>query len=83
MEHPSVDRRTFLSQESTATIWPNLNGPFRGEYGRLVYLVIGTFKKGSKDLHALLETLSDFKLRAKGVVRGREGSERERAVILT
>ena len=45
------------------------------EYGNLVCLVMGTFQEGSKDLHSLLETLADHKLRAKGLARGREGTE--------
>ena len=53
------------------------------EYGNLQCLVMGTFQEGSKDLHSLLETLADHKLRAKGLARGREGTERERAVILS
>ena len=53
------------------------------EYGNLQCLVMGTFQEGSKDLHSLLETLADHKLRAKGLARGREGTERERAVMLS
>ena len=52
-------------------------------YGRLQCLVMGTFQEGSKDLHALLETLADCKLRAMGLARGREGTERERSTFLT
>ena len=52
-------------------------------YGNLQCLVMGAFQEGSKDLHALLETLSDSKLRAKGLARGREGTEQERAIILS
>ena len=44
---------------------------------------MGTFQEGSKDLHALLETLADCKLRAMGLARGREGTERERSTFLT
>ena len=51
-------------------------------YGRLQCLVMGTFQEGSKDLHALLETLADCKLRARGLARGREGTEWERSSIL-
>ena len=51
-------------------------------FGKLQCLVMGTFQEGSPDLHALLETLAVSKLRAKGLVRGREGTERERAIIL-
>ena len=53
------------------------------KYGNLQCLVMGTFQEGSKDLHSLLETLSDHKLRTRGLARGREGTERERAVILS
>ena len=44
---------------------------------------MGSFQEGSKDLHALLETLPDCRLRARGLARGREGTERERSVILS
>ena len=44
---------------------------------------MGSFQEGSKDLHALLETLADCRLRARGLARGREGTERERSVILS
>ena len=30
---------------------------------------MGTFQKGSEDLHVLLESLTDSKLRAKGLAR--------------
>ena len=43
---------------------------------------MGAFQKSSKDLHALLESLADSKLRAEGLARGREGSEEERSIIL-
>ena len=39
-------------------------------------------QEGNKDLHALLEHLADSQLKAKGLARGRKGSEQERAVIL-
>ena len=52
-------------------------------YGRLQCLVMGTFQEGSKDLHALLECLADSKLRATGLAREREGTERERSFILS
>jgi hypothetical protein len=52
-------------------------------YGRLQCLVMGTFQEGSKDLHALLETLADCKLRSMGLARGREGTERERSIFLS
>ena len=52
-------------------------------YGRLQCLVMGSFQEGSKDLHALLETLADCKLRTRGLARGREGTERERSAILS
>ena len=44
---------------------------------------MGTFQEGSKDLHALLESLADCKLRAMGLARGREGTERERSIFLS
>ena len=48
----------------------NSCGPLNG-------LVVGAFQEGSKDLHALL----DSQLRAKGLARGREGTDRERRII--
>ena len=38
---------------------------------------------GSKDLHSLLDTLADSKLRVLGLARGREGTERERSKMLS
>ena len=51
-------------------------------YGPLIGLVVGAFQEGSKDLHALLGTLADSQLRAKGLARGREGTDQERSIIL-
>ena len=51
-------------------------------FGNLQGLVMGAFQEGSKDLHALLESLADSKLRAKGLARGREGSEQERSIMI-
>ena len=44
--------------------------------------MVGAFQEGSKDLHALLGTLADSQLRAKGLARGREGTDQERSIIL-
>ena len=44
--------------------------------------VVGAFQEGSKDLHALLETLADSQLRFRGLARGREGTNQERSIIL-
>ena len=51
-------------------------------YGKLLCLVMGTFQEGSKDLHSLLDMIADAKIKARGLARGREGSEQERSVIL-
>ena len=51
-------------------------------YGPLIGLVVGAFQEGSKDLHSLLGTLADSQLRAKGLARGREGTDQERSIIL-
>ena len=51
-------------------------------YGPLIGLVVGAFQEGSNDLHALLGTLADSQLRAKGLARGREGTDQERSIIL-
>ena len=42
-------------------------------YVPLVGLVVGAYQEGSKDLHALLDTMADSQLRARGLARGREG----------
>ena len=44
--------------------------------------MVGAFQEGSHDLHVLLESLANSKLKAKGLARGREGSDHERSVIL-
>ena len=44
--------------------------------------VVGAFQEGSKDLHTLLGTLADSQLQARGLARGREGSDQERSIIL-
>ena len=44
---------------------------------------MGSFQEGSKDLHSLLETLADCRLKARGLARGREGTEREKSIILS
>ena len=51
-------------------------------FGPLQGLVVGSFQEASKDLHGLLEILTDSKLRVRGLARGREGSEWERGAIL-
>ena len=43
---------------------------------------MGAFQEGSKDLHALFESLADSKLRSKGLTRGREVSEQERSIMI-
>ena len=42
-------------------------------FGQLQGLVVGAFQEGSKDLHGLIETLADNKLRAMGLAQGRPG----------
>ena len=51
-------------------------------YGKLLFLVMGTFQEGSKDRHSLLDLIVDFKLCARGLARGKKGSEQERSIIL-
>ena len=51
-------------------------------YGKLLCLVMGTFQEGSKDMHSLLDIIAESKLKARGLARGREGTEQERSVIL-
>ena len=51
-------------------------------YGQLQGLVIGAFQEASKDLHDLLHTMADAKVTAKGLARGREGTNQERSIIL-
>ena len=43
---------------------------------------MGTFQEGSKDLHSLLDTMADSRLRAMGLARGRDGTDHERSVLL-
>ena len=52
-------------------------------YGQLQGLVMGSFQEGSKDVHSLLDILADSQLKAKGLAQGREGSDQERAIILS
>jgi hypothetical protein len=54
--------------------------PCRGEVWQVTRS--GSFHEASKDLHSLLECLTDSKLRARDLARGREGGEWERSVIL-
>ena len=51
-------------------------------YGDLICLVVGSFQEGSRDLHALLEWMTDAKMRSIGLARGWEGSDHERSMIL-
>ena len=51
-------------------------------FGTLQGLVVGSFQEASQDLHSLLECLTDAKLRARGLARGREGGDWERGIIL-
>ena len=44
----------------------------------LIGLVVGAFQEGSKDLHSLLDTMADSQLRARGLARGRQGTDQER-----
>ena len=52
-------------------------------HGRLLTWVMGAWQEGSKDIHALLDLLADAKVRTLGLARGREATERERAMILS
>ena len=68
---------------------PKENGGLAGplvrrlqSYGQLQGLVVGAFQEGSDDIHALLDVLADSQLRARGLARGREGSNHERSTIL-
>ena len=47
-------------------------------YGQLQGLVVGAFQEGSDDIHALLDVVADSQLKARGLARGREGSNHER-----
>ena len=51
-------------------------------YGPLIGLVVGAFQEGGRDLHALLGTLADSQLHAKGLPRGREVTDQERSIIV-
>ena len=52
-------------------------------YGRLKGLVIGPWQEESKDIHGLLDILTDCRLTAMGLARGREGSKVERGQIIS
>ena len=52
-------------------------------YGQLQGLVVGAFQEASKDVHSLLDVLADTKVKAMGLARGREGTDQERAAILS
>ena len=52
-------------------------------HGRLLTWVMGAWQERSKDLHGLLDLLTDAKVSALGLVRGREATEWERAMILS
>ena len=52
-------------------------------FGRLRGLVVGAWGEGSRDLHSLLDTLADYRLRAVGLARGRVGSDSDRGQILS
>ena len=51
-------------------------------FGRLQGLVLGAWQEGSKDLHDLLDTLAESKLKTMGLARGMQGTEMERGNIL-
>ena len=51
-------------------------------FGDLKGLVVGAFGEGSEDLHNLIKTLAESRLKAQGLARGREGSEAELGVIV-
>ena len=74
----NLDRKYHGTQEGqTGPLARRLAG-----YGQLQGLVVGAFQEGSQDLHGLIETLADNKLRAMGLAQGREGTEHERATIV-
>ncbi len=51
-------------------------------FGELQGLVVGAFGEGSEDLHSLVQTLGESRLRAQGLAQGREGSDAELGVII-
>ena len=91
-----VERRSALLAEEyrkpLAVLDQRYHGAGRGEtgplvrrlesYGQLQGLVVGAFQEGSDDIHALLDVIADSQLRARGLARGREGSNHERSTIL-
>ena len=50
-------------------------------YGPVLGLVVGAFQEGIQKLFALQESLADYQLKCKGLVKGREGSDSESSVI--
>ena len=51
------------------------------QYGELVKLVFGAFGEASQDVHTLIASLAECRLRKVGLQRGRAGGEQELAII--
>ena len=51
------------------------------QYGELVKLVFGAFGEASQDVHSLIASLAECRLRKVGLQRGRAGGEQELAII--
>ena len=75
----------LLDERYHATL-PGQVGPLvrrLDSYGQLQGLVLGAFQEASKDVHSLLDILADSRVKAMGLARGREGTDQERAAILS
>ena len=76
------------ARQSPLTDFSFKTGPFpvRETHQKLAFpskgLVVGAFGEGSDDLHSLVNTLAESRLRAQGLTRGREGSEKELGIIV-
>ena len=60
------------------------NGPVSrrlAEYGQVLPLCFGGYGEGSEEVHNLINTLANARLRKVGLARGRAGSDQELAII--
>ena len=52
------------------------------QYGDLQGLVVGAFGEGSQDLHTLVQTIAEAKVKSLGLARGRQGTEAELGIVV-
>ena len=92
----AVDRRARLLEQEYIKKARNTDRQFGGveegrvgpvetkllQYGKLQGLVVGAFGEGSEDLHSLVQTIAESKVKSMGLARGRSGTESELGVIV-